>query len=68
MLFCCSEYRTQPKNGMKTVKKSKASVRKRKVLQKKRTFAKEVDSQGTRIVKENRMRKATELQRERRMP
>lgn len=49
-------------------KKNKASVRKRKVLQKKRAFAKEVGSRGTRIAKENRMRRGMELRREHKMP
>ena len=53
---------------MKTVKKNKANVRKRKALQKKRTFANEVDSPETRIARESRMLKGMEFQKERRTP
>ena len=49
-------------------KKNKASVRKRKVDQKKRAFVNEAGSRGTRIAKENRMRRGMELRREHKMP
>ena len=52
---------------MKTVKKNKASVRKRKMLQKKRAFVNEADSPGTRIARANRMQRGMERRRERKM-
>ncbi len=55
-----SEDGSQPRNGMKTVKKNKASVRKRKVDQKKRAFVNEADSPETRIARESRTLKGME--------
>ena len=59
---------SQPRNGMKTVKKNKASVRKRKVDQKKRAFVNEADSPETRIARESRTLKGMEPRREHRTP
>lgn len=48
-------------------KKNKASVRKRKMLQKKRAFVNEADSPGTKIARANRMQRGMERRRERKM-